>query len=432
LRLLARASASQSANNGSNPFRSTSENPGISRGFLLFVVVFADWGGIPLYPRLSPFIPNKAEQKPERGTMGKHRGWRIRKVRGSWLGLVREHGKDRSRSFTGEGAKTQATTWARDEASKLQLGITARVELASRTEVMVADYLEELRTLNRSASHLKDVTHILGRLSGAVPDLAARGAAKAVADFLKSLVVVPRGSPESVKGDPVAPRTRNKYLVVIRGLCQWAIANSRLREDPTKALREAKEPDYLRPQFTVDELRAMARAIDHPYHLRFVVGFYLGLRLDEVAQLQWSGLDVSGRVWTVTGKGNKQRLAHVPDEALTLLTLHQPWKGHVCADKVRRQHAVQHGRDLKTFMATQGIKPDGRSPHSLRHSHAGVMTATGQPSLLLAAHLGHASAQTTAEYTKLATRYVAAVRGWPRGQVELLTGWSEPIKRTIS
>ncbi len=365
--------------------------------------------------------------------MGKHRGWRVRKVRTSWIGQVREQGRYRSQSFTGDDAKAKATLWAKDEASKLQLGITARVVLGSRTRVLADDYLAELRHLNRSASHLKDVRAILDRLEAAVPDLAGDDASAKVKRFLSSLVVMPRGSdPSVVQGDPVAPRTRNKYLVVIRGLCRWAVSNKRLREDPTSAIREAKEPDYLRPQFTVDELRVMARAIDHPYHLRFVVAFYLGLRLDEVANLAWSGLDASGRVWTVTGKGNKQRLAHVPDEALAIFELYRPWQGRICTDRQRHAAAVQHGRDLKTFMASRGIKPDGRSPHSLRHSNAGIMTATGQPSLLLAAHLGHASAQTTAGYTKLATRYVAAVRGWQRGQIELLTGWAEPWPRATT
>ncbi len=48
------------------------------------------------------------------------------------------------------------------------------------------------------------------------------------------------------------------------------------------------------------------------------------------------------------------------------------------------------------------------------------MTATGTPSILLAAYMGHTSVATTAEYSKLATRYLQAVQGWPRGEFRLL------------
>lgn len=83
-----------------------------------------------------------------------------------------------------------------------------------------------------------------------------------------------------------------------------------------------------------------------------------------------------------------------------------------------------HWWDFHYFLKRVGLPIAGRSPHSLRHSYAGLMTATGMPSQLLRAYLGHSSEQTTSGYTKLATRYVNAVTTWERGQPELLAGWS--------
>jgi site-specific recombinase XerC len=40
---------------------------------------------------------------------------------------------------------------------------------------------------------------------------------------------------------------------------------------------------------------------------------------------------------------------------------------------------------------------------------------------LLGAYLGHSNASTTMGYTKLATRYVTAVKDWPRGEFRLET-----------
>jgi integrase len=365
--------------------------------------------------------------------MGEHKGWRVRQVRDRWVGLfaVVGTGKERSRAFSGPTAKRDAERWARDQAARLRLSAAARQVHRSSTRVLVDDYLADQVTVGRSDSYLRDLRQVLARVVAAVPDLAAPGAAAAIEAFLGDLRQGARrhglGADVVESGQAVSPRTRNKYLIAIRGLCRWAIRRDRLADDPTRAIRSASEPDYLRAQFTVAELRAMAQAIGHPYHLRFVVAFYCGLRSDEVAGLRWSQLDREGRVWCVVGKGDKQRLAHVPDECLALLDLHPRQGDHVCTERQRRQHDSQHRRDLHGFCRSLGIDPGERSPHSLRHSHAGVMTATGVPSLLLAAHLGHASAQTTAAYTKLATRYLAAVGAWRRGQVELLNGWTVAI-----
>lgn len=367
--------------------------------------------------------------------MGEHKGWRVRQVRDRWVGLfaVTGTGTERSRAFSGPTAKRDAERWARDQAARLRLSTAARVVHRGSTRVLVDDYLADQVTVGRSESYLRDLRQTLARVVEAVPDLGAATAPQAVASFLAGLRKEVRrhgsGSTAIDPGEAVSPRTRNKYLVAIRGLCRWAIRRDRLADDPTRAIRAASEPDYLRAQFTVAELRTMAQGIDQPYHLRFVVAFYCGLRSDEVAGLRWSQLDREGRVWCVIGKGDKQRLAHVPDECLALLDLHPPAGDYVCTERQRRQHDAQHRRDLHRFCRALGIDPGERSPHSLRHSHAGVMTATGVPSLLLAAHLGHASSQTTAAYTKLATRYLAAVTSWRRGQVELLTGWAVPMKK---
>lgn len=90
--------------------------------------------------------------------------------------------------------------------------------------------------------------------------------------------------------------------------------------------------------------------------------------------------------------------------------------GHLFSPAIRGIDRTQHGRDLRAFCRRLGIDPAGRSPHSLRHSYAGLMTATGVRSLVLADWMGHESTATTKGYSTMATRYLAPCRGWPMGR----------------
>jgi len=88
-------------------------------------------------------------------------------------------------------------------------------------------------------------------------------------------------------------------------------------------------------------------------------------------------------------------------------------------DLVAPVDARVDSRRFARFLARCGIPAAGRTPHSCRHTYAGLMTATGVPGALLGAYLGHSSADTTAIYTKLAGRYAQAVGAWQRGAFQL-------------
>ena len=75
-------------------------------------------------------------------------------------------------------------------------------------------------------------------------------------------------------------------------------------------------------------------------------------------------------------------------------------------------------RCFRSYLRACVVPVDGRSPHSCRHTYAGLMTATGLPSGLLSAYLGHSSAATTLGYLSLAGRYAQGEAGqWRRGDL---------------
>ena len=121
-------------------------------------------------------------------------------------------------------------------------------------------------------------------------------------------------------------------------------------------------------------------------------------------------LAAGGRV-----KRQRERLVPLQPELAAILEPLKQDSGHLFTGK-----SWNPTRGFQAFLGRAGVTVAGRSPHSLRHTYAGIMTATGLPGPLLSAYLGHTSAATTMQYTKLAARYVAAVTGWSRGEMPIM------------
>ena len=150
------------------------------------------------------------------------------------------------------------------------------------------------------------------------------------------------------------------------------------------------------------------------------VAYGAGLRVAEVAALKVSDIDSERMMLRVErGKGGRYRNAILPADLLTLL---RDWW------KIGRQQGVMHAHSW-LFPGQSGTKPistrqlhrvvveAARSaeiakrvgPHTLRHSFATHLLEDGVDVRVIQALLGHCRLDTTALYTKVATRTVRAV-----------------------
>jgi integrase len=378
-----------------------------------------------------PNDPEKVGRKVGRGAAGRRSGplgWYVREVRRAgrpvrWEAGVRSAGKYRTRSFTSEGL---ARGWAREEAARevLQPG-QGQVVAVAWTADLAREYLAELRTLGRAAATVADVRRMLAAFAAAVPRLDGPGAAAQAGQWIGGLQGTGKGRGGRVAA--LAPARRNKYLVNARALCRWAVRSRGLREDPTRHLRMASVDERLRPQCSVAELRELVTARRDSATWRWVaLMVYAGLRSDEARWMRWRDLDWGAGVLTVSlesgarVKRRRERLVPIQSELAALL---RPLAG-APGDRVVDLGPGNLGRAWRDLLAARGIELRGRTPHSCRHSYAGLMTATGVPTALVGAYLGHSAAQTTLRYTQLAARYAQdpEVATWSRGELRLLTG----------
>jgi integrase/recombinase XerD len=149
------------------------------------------------------------------------------------------------------------------------------------------------------------------------------------------------------------------------------------------------------------------------------LAYACGLRVSELVGLERSGMDLKGRVLTVLGKGDKQRLVPFGRQASAALS---EW-----LERGRPQLAARERHDF-VFCNARGRKLSRMGwwkilqgharraqitahvhPHALRHSFATHLLEGGADLRVVQELLGHASVTTTAIYTHLDRGYLREV-----------------------
>ena len=139
-----------------------------------------------------------------------------------------------------------------------------------------------------------------------------------------------------------------------------------------------------------------------------------GLRVSELANLPATAVNLRQGVLRVTGKGSKERLVPIGEEAQHWLERYlasvRPAVSHhraqaaelFLASDGQPMSRQQCWRQVKRHAAVAGIDPTKVSPHGLRHSFATHLLNHGADLRALQMLLGHSSLSTTQIYTLVA------------------------------
>jgi site-specific recombinase XerD len=193
------------------------------------------------------------------------------------------------------------------------------------------------------------------------------------------------------------------------------------RPDLARKLVRTGHPRKIPTVLSLDE---MARLLDATTCLKhqaaLSVAYGAGLRVAEVSALKVSDIDSERMLLRVErGKGGRYRNAMLPEGLLVLLR--EWWRAG-------RQQGVMHAhgwlfpgqtaaKPISTRQLYRIVVEAARTagiakrvgPHTLRHSFATHLLEDGVDIRVIQALLGHAKLDTTAFYTKVATRTVRAV-----------------------
>jgi integrase/recombinase XerD len=215
-----------------------------------------------------------------------------------------------------------------------------------------------------------------------------------------------------------SPRSLSRYLSSFRQFYRWLLRESRIQQDPSALIESPKLgrglPKALNEQQVVGLLEAPD--VDTPLGLRdrtmLELMYATGLRVSELVGLEVINLGINQGVVRVMGKGGKERLVPLGEEALSWMQRYlqesRPglMKGGDCplvfvtarkAGMTRqafwyaiRKHAVVAG-------IAQPV-----SPHMLRHSFATHLLNHGADLRVVQLLLGHSDLSTTQIYTHIA------------------------------
>ncbi|MEJ2508687.1 MAG: site-specific tyrosine recombinase XerD [Gammaproteobacteria bacterium] len=242
----------------------------------------------------------------------------------------------------------------------------------------------------------------------------ARGLAAVKAEDLMDLLAARTASGNS-------PRSAARLLSTLRRFYAYLRREGLIGEDPTARLDAPKLGRPLPKALTEGEVEALLAApdTDDPVGLRdramLEVLYATGLRVSELVGLTPAQVNLRQAVVRVVGKGSKERLVPLGEEAVGWLERYlregrAALLGGVACDALfpsRRRRAMTRQtfwHTVKRHALTAGIRKS-LSPHTLRHSFATHLLNHGADLRVVQMLLGHSDLSTTQIYT-----YIAKVR----------------------
>ncbi|MCI7729771.1 MAG: site-specific tyrosine recombinase XerD [Bacteroidales bacterium] len=220
----------------------------------------------------------------------------------------------------------------------------------------------------------------------------------------------------------IGARSQSRMISGIKSFYKFLVYSDIMSNNPTELLEMPKLPQHLPTVLTLKEIEDMEDAIDlskneGQRNLAIIEMLYgSGLRVSELINIKLSDIHWEEKFMIVQGKGNKQRLVPISDEAIKQIGY---WLYDRNKLKINPGHEDylflnRYGRQLtrtmilimiKDLATKAGIKKT-ISPHTLRHSFATHLLEGGANLRVIQMMLGHENLVTTEIYTHLDTQYL--------------------------
>jgi len=273
---------------------------------------------------------------------------------------------------------------------------------------VIEAYLEHLRVERRLADHTLD---------SYARDL--RGLAAFAAGEGRTLETLDRRALEAFvrcqRTAGLSPRSVARGIAAVRGFYRFLVLDRRLERSPADDLQPPRAWPALPKFLSLDEVDRLIAEPDvaTPRGLRdramIELLYATGLRVSELVGLRAIDLHLDEQYLTCVGKGSKERIVPIGDQASEWIARYQSTarrallKGRTTPRLFVNMRGgplsrVGFWKILKQYGRAAGL-PRTLSPHVLRHSFATHLLERGADLRAIQLMLGHADLSTTQIYT---------------------------------
>jgi integrase/recombinase XerD len=224
-----------------------------------------------------------------------------------------------------------------------------------------------------------------------------------------------------------SPRSVAREVACVRGFYRFLAIDGRLTASPADDLHPPRAWQVLPTYLSVDDVDTLIAQPDvaTPRGLRdralIELLYATGLRVSELVGLRPADLNLEASFLTCTGKGDKQRVVPIGDEAARWVNRYLRDGRKALLGRRTSQRLFVNARGggagltrvgfwkiLKSYARTAGLK-SSLSPHTLRHSFATHLLERGADLRAIQMMLGHADLSTTQIYTHVLEHRMRAV-----------------------
>ena len=230
-----------------------------------------------------------------------------------------------------------------------------------------------------------------------------------------------------------SPRSSARFLSAARSFYRWSLREGRIVDDPTLRIESPKQGRPLPKSLSETDVDQLLSAPDLELPIEFrdrtmlEILYACGLRVSELVSLRVEQVGLNQGIVRVLGKGGKERLVPMGEEALDWLTQYmrgprsellkgQPSNVLFPSNRSREMTRQTFWYRIKIYAKRAGIQTH-LSPHTLRHAFATHLLNHGADLRVVQMLLGHSDLSTTQIYTHVASQRMQALheQHHPRG-----------------
>lgn len=230
-----------------------------------------------------------------------------------------------------------------------------------------------------------------------------------------------------------SPRSSARFLSAARSFYRWALREGLIAEDPTLRIESPKQGRPLPKSLSEADVDRLLEAPNLDVAIEFrdrtmlELLYACGLRVSELVGLRIDQLGLNQGIVRVTGKGGKERLVPMGEEALDWLSRYMRsarqdlLRGQASdvlfpSNRSRAMTRQTFWYRIKIYGERADIKGQ-LSPHTLRHAFATHLLNHGADLRVVQMLLGHSDLSTTQIYTHVARQRMQELHAkhHPRG-----------------